>query len=208
MITIHHLNDSRSQRVLWMLEELGVEYRIEHYARDAVTRLAPDSLKKIHPLGKSPVIQDGDMIVAESAAAIDYLSRTYGKGKFSPTADSADFNRYNELMHYAEGSAMLPLMLGLYVSRLGEAGALLGPRIQSEQALHLGYLSTLLGEQDYFMGDAISAVDVHTSFILEAANMRGPLKEFPNLVALLKRLQARPAYQRALEAGGPYSFAA
>lgn len=208
MIKVHHLNNSRSQRVLWMLEELGLEYEIIHYERDPVTRLAPDSLKAVHPLGKSPVLEDGDRLIAESGATIDYLARGYGKGQLSPSLDHPDYERYNELMHYAEGSAMLPLIMALYVGKLGEAGAPLGPRISSEIALHISYLSKCLGDQEYFMGTEISAVDVQFAFVLEAANVGGGLTKLPNLRAFLDRVQARPAYVRAIERGGPYALGA
>ena len=140
MLTLHHLNDSRSQRVLWLLEELGTPYEMKRYQRNAETRLAPPELEKIHPLGKSPVITDGDTTIAESGAIVDYIIRRYGKGAMMPAPGSADYEAYNEWMHYSEGSAMLPLMLNLYVSRLKEAGAPLHPRIDSELANHLGYV--------------------------------------------------------------------
>jgi len=206
MIKVHHLNNSRSQRLLWALEEIGVPYEIVHYQRDSETRLAPDSLKKVHPLGKSPIVEDGDKVIAESAASIDYVARTYGGGKFAPAYDSPEYLKYNELMHYVEGSAMLPLMLSLYVGRLGEAGAPLGPRITSEIALHLGYLATLLGGKSFFGGNEISAVDFHVTFILEAVNVGGGLTKLPNLAAYLARMQERPAYQKAIERGGPYNL--
>jgi glutathione S-transferase len=206
MIKVHHLNNSRSQRILWTLEETGADYEIVHYARDAETGLAPESLMKVHPLGKSPIVEDGDTVIAESAAAIDYLVRTYAPGKFAPAYDAPNYQQYNELMHYIEGSAMLPLILQLYVSRLGEAGAPLAPRIGSEIALHLGYLARTLGGQPFFMGDDISAVDFHATFIFEAVNAGGGLAQIPNLAAYLKRMEDRPAYQRALERGGPYKL--
>ena len=134
MLTLHHLNDSRSQRILWLLEELGTPYEIKRYQRDATTRLAPPELTAVHPLGKSPVITDGGLTIAESGAIVDYIIRTYGKGAMMPSTDSADYETYNEWLHYSEGSAMLPLMLNLYVSRLKEAGAPLHPRIDSEMA--------------------------------------------------------------------------
>lgn len=206
MIKVHHLNNSRSQRVLWMLEELGLDYEIVHYERDAVTRLAPETLKAVHPLGKSPVLEDGDVLIAESAAVLDYLARTYGDGQLARIPDAEDYNRYNELMHYAEGSAILPLMLSLYVGKLGEAGAPLHPRIGSEIALHLGYLAMLLGSEEFFLGAELSAVDVQTTFVLEAANAGGALEKAPTLQAFLARVQSRPAYKRAIERGGPYSL--
>jgi len=206
MIKVHHLNNSRSQRLLWALEEVGADYEIVHYQRDAETSLAPESLKEIHALGKSPIVEDGDKVIAESAASIDYIAREYGDGKFAPAYDSADYLRYNELMHYVEGSAMLPLILSLYVGRLGEAGAPLAPRITSEIGLHLGYLAKQLGDKPFFMGDEISAVDFHVTFVFEAVNGRGGLAQIPNLAAYLARMEARPAYERALERGGPYKL--
>ncbi|UTW59574.1 glutathione S-transferase [Kordiimonas sp. SCSIO 12603] len=208
MIKVHHLNNSRSQRILWALEELGLEYEIIQYQRDAETRLAPESLREIHPLGKSPVLEDGDVKIAESGAIIEYLIRTYGGGKFAPAADSAAYNKYVEWMHYAEGSAMLPLLLGLYTSLLGEAAAPLQPRIQSEFANHFGYMAQSLGEQQYFMGDELTGADFMLSFPMEAANSKGALGFFPNLDAYMKRIEAREAYKRALERGGPYKLGA
>ena len=206
MIKVHHLNNSRSQRILWTLEELGVDYEIIQHTRDKETGLAPESLMKVHPLGKAPVVEDGDFTVAESGAAVDYLVRKYGGGKFAPAYDSSDYLKYNELMHYVEGSAMLPLILSLYVRRLGEAGAPLGPRIMSEIGLHLGYLARTLGKQPFFMGDEISAVDFHATFIFEGANAGGALAQIPNLAAYLERMKTRPAYQKAIERGGAYKL--
>ena len=144
MLTLHHLNDSRSQRILWLLEELGTPYEMKRYQRNATTRLAPPELKAVHPLGKSPVITDGDIKIAESGAIVDYIIRRYGNGKLMPAPGSADYESYNEWLHYSEGSAMLPLMLNLYVSRLKEAAAPLQPRIDSETANHLGYINGAL----------------------------------------------------------------
>ena len=205
MITVHHLNDSRSQRVLWLLEELGVPYDIKHYARDAVTRLAPPALLAVHPLGKSPVIEDDGLKIIESGAIIDYLIRRHGGGRLCPPAGSAEFEAYAQWLHYAEGSAMLPLMLKLYVSRLGEAGAPLEPRISSELANHLGYVDRALQGRDWLVGNDFSAADVQMSFVGEAA--RGLRASYPAMDAWVKRLQARPAYRRALERGGPYALA-
>jgi len=206
MIKVHHLNNSRSQRILWTLEELGADYEIVQHMRDGETGLAPESLLKVHPLGKAPVLVDGDITIAESGAGVDYLARTYGDDKFAPAYDSAEYQKYNELMHYVEGSAMLPLILSLYVRRLGEAGAPLGPRITSEIGLHLGYLARTLGAQPFFMGDEISAVDFHATFIFEAVNASGGLAKIPNLAAYLARMEARPAYQKAIERGGAYKL--
>ena len=205
MIIVHHLNDSRSQRVLWLLEELGLPYEIQAYARNATTRLAPPELMAIHPLGKSPVIQDEGRTIIESGAIVDYLIRRHGQGRLQPAAGSDDFEAYNQWLHYAEGSAMLPLMLKLYTSRLGDAAAPLGPRIDSELANHLGYVNRSLEGRNFLVGDSLTGADIQMSFVGEAA--RGLRASYPAMDAWVKRLQARPAYQRALERGGPYALA-
>ena len=206
MITVHHLNDSRSQRVLWLLEELGTPYEIKHYARNATTRLAPPELMAVHPLGKSPVIESKGQVIIESGAIIDHLIRHHGAGRLQPAAGTAEFETYLQWLHYAEGSAMLPLMLKLYVSRLGEAGAPLAPRIDSELANHLGYVDRSLQGREWLIGDALSGADIQMSFVAEAA--RGLRASYPAMDAWLRRLQQRPAYQRALVRGGPYTLLA
>ena len=205
MIVVHHLNDSRSQRVLWLLEELGVPYEIRHYARNATTRLAPPELVAVHPLGKSPVIEDDGLTVFESGAIVDYLIRHHGGGRLQPAAGTREFEAYNQWMHYAEGSAMLPLMLKLYVSRLGDAGAPLAPRIESELANHLGFVDRSLQGRQFLVGEELTGADIQMSFVGEAA--RGLRASYPAMDAWVRRLQARPAYQRALERGGPYALA-
>lgn len=212
MLTLHHLNDSRSQRILWLLEELGAPYELKTYQRDAKTRLAPPELEAVHPLGKSPVIVDGDVRIAESGAIVDYIVRRYGQGKdgkpaMMPARDSADFEAYNEWLHYAEGSAMLPLMLNLYVSRLKEAGAPLHPRIDSELANHLGYADRALQGRQFFVGDALTGADIQMSFVPEMAKAFGRLAPYANLAAWLDRMHARPAFQRSVAKGGAYRFA-
>jgi len=207
MVTLHHLNDSRSQRILWLLEELGTPYEIKPYQRDAKTRLAPPELTAIHPLGKSPVISDGDLKIAESGAIVDYLIRKYGNGKMMPQAGTRDYEAYNEWLHYAEGSAMLPLMLHLYVSRLKEAGAPLHPRIDSEIANHLGYVEGALSGKEFFVGETLTGADIQMSFIGEMAGVFDRLGPFPNLAAWLTRMHARPAFKRSIEKGGAYRFA-
>ena len=206
MITVHHLNDSRSQRVLWLLEELGVAYDIKHYQRDVQTRLAPPELMAIHPLGKSPVITDNAVTVFESGAIIDYLIRHHGNGHLQPATHTSDFEVYQQWMHYAEGSAMLPLLLKLYVSRLGEAGAPLSPRIEGEISNHLGFVNQSLAGKDWLVGSALSGADIQMSFVGEVAGARGSREKYPNLDAWVKRFQDRPAYRRAIERGGPYSY--
>ncbi|MEO7851814.1 MAG: glutathione S-transferase [Rubrivivax sp.] len=206
MIVVHHLNDSRSQRVLWLLEELNLPYEIKHYQRDATTRLAPPALKEVHMLGKSPVLSDGPRTLIESGAIIDYVIRHHGGAHLQPAAGSDDAEVYQQWLHYAEGSAMLPLLLKLYVSRLGDAGAPLWPRIESEIANHLGYVESSLQGRQWLVGDDLSGADIQMSFVGEVAGSRGNRENYPNLDAWVKRFQARPAYKRALERGGPYSF--
>jgi glutathione S-transferase len=207
MLTLHHLNDSRSQRILWLLEELGAPYELKFYRRDAKTRLSPPELSDIHPLGKSPVISDGDLKIAESGAIVDYLIRTYDKGRMMPKPGTMEYETYNEWLHYAEGSAMLPLMLNLYVSRLKEAGNPLHPRIDSEIANHLGYADRALQGREFFVGQSLTGADIQMSFVGEMADMFDRLGPFANLRAWLSRIHARPAFQRSVEKGGAYRFA-
>jgi glutathione S-transferase len=205
MLILHHLNDSRSQRILWLLEELAVPYEMKKYQR-METRLAPPELMAVHPLGKSPVISDGDIKIAESGAIVDYLIRTYAKGAMMPAA-GAEYETYNEWLHYSEGSGMLPLMLNLYVSRLKEAGAPLHPRIDSEIANHLGYVDGALKGREFFVGKSLTGADIQMSFVAEMAKVFDKLGPYPNLGAWLSRMHARPAFQRSIEKGGPYRFA-
>jgi len=206
MLVVHHLNDSRSQRVLWLLEELGLPYEIRHYQRDAATRLAPPELQAVHPLGKSPVLTDDGRTIIESGAIVDYLVRRHGGGRLQPAAESPLYDEYQQWLHYAEGSAMLPLLLKLYVSRLGDAGAPLWPRIESEIANHLGYVDRSLQGRDWLLGAEFSAADVQMSFVGEVAGAHGGRDRFPNLQTWVQRFQQRPAYQRALQRGGPYAY--
>lgn len=206
MITIHHLNNSRSQRILWLLEELEVPYEIKKYQRlPPPMPLAPPELKEVHPLGKSPVMTDGPITIAESGAIIEYLIDTYGKGKFKPKAGTANYWAYIEWIHYGEGSAMLPLMLALYTSRLGEAAAPLAPRIESEIANHFGYMETRLTGHDFFVGNTLTGADIQMLFVLEAAGDQ--LEAYPQLKAYRARMQARPAYRRGIDKGGAYDLA-
>ena len=207
MIVVHHLNDSRSQRILWLLEELALPYEIKRYQRDAQTRLAPPELKQVHRLGKSPVITDGKRTIIESGAIIDYVIRHYGNGRLQPKADSPEYDEYVQWLHYAEGSAMLPLMLNLYVSRLGDAGAPLTPRIESEIANHLSYIDGALKSDQYLVGDSLTGADIQMSFVGEVVGAFGKRAAFPNLDAWTKRLHERPAYKKALEKGGAYAYA-
>lgn len=206
MIILHHLNNSRSQRILWLLEELGVPYEVKRYQRDATTRLAPPELKAVHPLGKSPVVTDGANVVAESGAIVEYLIDTYGGGRFRPAEGTAAMVPYRHWLHFAEGSAMLPLMLALYTSRLGDAAAPLAPRIQSEIANHLAYLSDNLAKGPFLLGEDLTGADIQVSFVIEAAAASRLIAAYPNLERYAALIQARPAYQRALVVGGPYQL--
>ncbi len=207
MLVVHHLNDSRSQRILWLLEELGVPYEIKRYGRDPTTRLAPAELTAVHPLGKSPVITDDGRTVHESGAIIDYIIRRHGGGRMAPAIGSDAYEVYNQWLHYAEGSAMLPLMLSMYVGRLGDAGAPLQPRIQSEIANHMGYVDRSLAGRDWLLGGELTGADINLSFVAEVMGAFGRLDGYPNMKAWLERFQSRPAYKAALEKGGAYSFA-
>ena len=207
MIVVHHLNDSRSQRILWLLEELALPYEIERYQRNQQTRLAPPELKAIHPLGKSPVITDNGRVIFESGAIIDYIIRHHGGGRLQPDPATPAYDDYMQWLHFAEGSAMLPLLLKLYVSMLGDAGAPLSPRIESEIANHLGYINTKLAGHEYLLGDDLTAADIQLSFVGEIAAPRTNRAAYPNLDAWVRRFQARPAYQAAIARGGAYSFA-
>ena len=207
MIIVHHLNNSRSQRILWLLEELGLEYSIKHYERDSVTNLAPPELFHVHPLGKSPVIEDKGMIIHESGAIIDYLVRKYSTNQLNPILESQEYEEYVQWLHYAEGSAMLPLLLKIYVGPLGDGGLPLEPRINSELDNHLDFIEASLQGKSYLVDDQFSAADVQMSFVGELAVSFGLCEQRPHIVAWVKRLQARPAYQVALKKGGPYRLA-
>lgn len=207
MIIVHHLNDSRSQRILWLLEELQVPYEIKRYQRNAETRFAPPELKEVHPLGKSPVISDNGRVIIESGAIIDYIIRHYGGGRLQPDPASEAYDDYVQWLHFAEGSAMLPLLLKLYVGRLGPAGEPLSPRIESEIANHFTYIDTMLSGRDYLLGSELSGADIQLSFVGEVAAARTNRAAYPNVDAWVRRFQARPAYQAAIECGGPYSYA-
>jgi glutathione S-transferase len=221
MIVVHHLNNSRSQRVLWLLEEIGVPYEVKRYERDAATMLAPPALRAVHPLGKSPVITDGDVTLAESGAIVEYLAGRYGEGRLVPAANTPERQRYTYWLHYAEGSAMPPLLLQLVFDRVESApmpffirpvaraiagrakSSFIGPQI----ALHLDYIERELGQRPWFAGKDFTAADIQMSFPLEAAAARAGLDgSRPKSTTFLERIHARPAYQKALERGGPYEL--
>ncbi|QUS37552.1 glutathione S-transferase [Tardiphaga alba] len=219
MLTVHHLNNSRSQRVLWLLEELGVPYEIVRYQRQP-NMLAPKELRAIHPLGKSPVITDNGNTVAESGAIVEYLVKTYGNGRLIPPDNTPERLRYTYWLHYAEGSAMTPLLLKLIFGLLPKrAPLLIRPIVNavSAKALatlvtpqlrqHMAFWESELGKSEWFAGNEFTAADIQMSFALEAASARGGLESgHPKAMAWLARIHARPAYQRALEIGGPYEI--
>ncbi|MDX1380643.1 MAG: glutathione S-transferase [Xanthomonadales bacterium] len=221
MITVHHLENSRSQRILWLLEELELDYEIRHYARDPETLLAPDELRAVHPLGKSPVVTDDGAVLAESGAIIETLVERHGADRLRPPRGTLAHDRYLYWLHYAEGSAMSPLLLKLVFDRLSEppvplfvrpisagiaAGVtrkFIGPQLER----HFGFIESELDGRDWFAGDHFSAADIQMSFPLEAAAARGVLGDaHPHSLDFLERIHARPAYQRALERGGPYAL--
>ena len=209
-IIVHHLENSRSQRVLWMLEELGLSYEVERYERDPKTMLAPPALKRIHPLGKSPVIVDTDdanRVVAETGAIIDYLVDK-ADGRLGPPADREGLLRYRHFLHYAEGSLMPPLLVKLVLGRVPLFGKAAQKRIQPMIDVHLDYVESELASRPWFAGEAMTGADIMMSFPLEAARNRAGLDDSrPHTIAWLEKVHARPAYQRALAAGGPYAYA-
>ena len=221
MIVVHHLNNSRSQRILWLLEELGLPYEIKRYQRDPATMLAPPALREVHPLGKSPVITDGELTLAESGAIIEYLVGRYGNGRLVPIADTPEKLRYTYWMHYAEGSVMPPLLLQLIFGRLDKGkmpffvrpvaraiknrvrSSFIEPRVNQ----HLDYMEAELGKSAWFAGGEFTAADIQMSFPLEAAVSRGGLdSKRPRLMAFLDRIHSRPAYKKAIERGGEYAL--
>jgi glutathione S-transferase len=206
-LIVHHLNNSRSQRILWLLEELGVSYDIRHHSRDAVTNLAPPELLAIHPLGKSPVIEDDGKIIYESAAIVEYICERHGGAHFVPPRGSDDHIRYLELMHFAEGSAMTPILLNIYTARLGEAAAPLQPRIQQQLKSHFEFLDSQIGPSGFLVGETLTGADIMNSFPAEAGVKMGFGAALPKLAAYVADIHARPAFQTALEKGGPYAYA-
>ena len=201
-IRVHHLNQSRSQRIVWLLEELGLPYELVRYQRDAVTRFAPPALKAIHPLGKSPLLEDDGVLIEESGAIVQYLLDRYGKGALQPAAGTPAALRHLQLLHFAEGSAMLPLLLRIYVARLGDGGAPLQDRIDGEVASHFDYLEGILEPSGYFIGAGLTGADIMLSFPVGIAVKQPEGSRWPRLKAYTDALEARPAWQRALAATG------
>ena len=222
MIIVHHLNNSRSQRVLWLLEELGLPYEIQKYERDPNTMLAPASLLKVHPLGKSPVVTEGGVTVAESGAIIEYLLERHGGGRLMPAPGTPERLRFTYWLHFAEGSAMSPLLMKLVFDRIesapmpffvkpiarGISGKVKKALIETNLKRQLDYMESELTKSEWFAGNEFSAADIQMSFPVEAAAQRAGLdRSRPKLITWLKKIHARPAFRKALERGGPYSFA-
>jgi glutathione S-transferase len=206
-LIVHHLNNSRSQRILWLLEEIGAPYEIRHHSRDAVTNLAPPELLGIHPLGKSPMIEDDGKVICESAAIVEYICERHGGAHLVPARGTDDHIRYLEWLHFAEGSVMTPILLNLYTSRLGDAAAPLRPRIDQQLQSHFQYMEDRLLPSGWFVGDGLTGADIMMSFPAEAAVKMGQAADKPKLTAYVTAIHARPAYQSALEKGGPYAYA-
>jgi glutathione S-transferase len=220
MIVVHHLNNSRAQRVLWLLEELAEPYELKHYQRDKETMLAPASLKAIHPLGKSPVITDDGNTVAESGAVLEYLLDRYGNGRLRPAQGTPEFLRYRFFLHYAEGSLMPLMLLGLVFQRMAHGPApffakpilkgaaetaqrtFIGPQVK----LHLDYLEGELKGKRWLLGDSLSAADIQMSFPIEAISVRSNLSGYPELARYLQQVRSEPGYRRAIEKGGPFTL--
>ena len=222
MITVHHLNNSRSQRVLWLLEELGLPCEIKKYQRDAQTMLAPPELLKVHPLGKSPVITDDGLTIAETGAIVEYLIERHGAGRLAPAIGTPERLRWRYWLHFAEGSAMPPLLQKLVFERIkttkmpffatpvakGISNKVLAAMVEPNLKRQLDFMEAELGQSEWFAGAEFSAADIQMSFPLEAAAQRAGLDASrPKLMAYLKRIHSRPAYARAIVRGGPYSFA-
>jgi glutathione S-transferase len=222
MICVHHLNNSRSHRVLWLLEELGLEYDVKRYERDPRTMLAPAELRAVHPLGKSPIITDGDVTMAESGAILEYIVGRYGDGRLIPRAGTPERLRYTYWLHYAEGSAMPPLLLKLVFDRIekarmpffvrpvarGIAGRTKSSFIVPQLETHLGFMENEVAKAAWFAGAEFTAADIQMSFPIEVAQARAGLAEStrPHLHAYLRRIRERPAYARAVDRGGPYTI--
>jgi glutathione S-transferase len=220
MLTVHHLNNSRSQRVLWLLEELELPYEVRRYERDAVTMRAPEALRAVHALGKSPVLTDGEIVVAETGAILEYVLDTHAAGRLRPERGTAAAREFTYWLHFAEGSAMTPLLFKLVFGRIletpmpffvkpvarGIVGKVMSTFIEPGLKLHLDFMEQSLAGRPWFCGEEFTGADVMLSFPLEAAAMRGGLGARPNLQRFVAAVHARPAYQRALERGGPYAF--
>ena len=203
-LIVHHLNNSRSQRILWLLEEIGASYDVRFYDRDPVTNLAPPELRAVHPLGKSPVLEDEGRTIVESAAIVEYLCEYHGGDRLVPPRGTDDHVRHLQWMHFAEGSAMTPILLRIYTARLGEAAAPLEARITEQLDSHFSYMESEVSDAGHFIGNDLSAADVMLSFPAEIAIMQGMAPRYPKLAAFVNACHDRPAWRRAREKGGAY----
>ncbi len=220
MLTLHHLENSRSHRILWLLEELGVKYEMKFYERDPATKMAPPELREIHPLGKAPVVTDGDNTLAESAAIIEYIVDRYGEGRLRPETDTPEYLRYQYWMHYAEGSAMTPILLKVILGEFARQAPLVARPVMKlvanmadkeyldgQLALHMKYWEGELEDRSYFVADEFTAADIQMIYPLEGAlAATATPEEYPNLLDLVERLRGREAYQKAVEVGGEVLF--
>ena len=203
-LIVHHLNNSRSQRILWLLEEIGASYDVRFYDRDPVTNLAPPELRAVHPLGKSPVLEDEGRTIVESAAIVEYLCEYHGGDRLVPPRGTDDHVRHLQWMHFSEGSAMTPILLRIYTARLGEAAAPLEARITEQLDSHFSYMESEVSGAGHFIGNDLSAADVMLSFPAEIAIMQGMAPRYPKLAAFVNACHDRPAWRRAREKGGAY----
>jgi glutathione S-transferase len=205
MITVHHLDNSRSQRILWLLEELGLEYSIRQYKRLPIG-IAPAELKAVHPLGKAPVVDLDGQLVAESGAAVELITQRYGGGRLMPAVSSTDYVRYIEWLHYPEGSVSLATSMALFGRVFRVDNPAYNGYVQTQIDLHLGYIAANLADREYLIGGELSAADVQLTFTLQAARRSKLLEPYPGLGAYIQRMEARDAYKRALDKGGPFTL--
>lgn len=205
MITVHHLDNSRSQRILWLLEELALDYEIIHYKRTAIG-VAPPELKAVHPLGKAPVVDLDGQVVAESGAAVELIVQRYGRGRLAPESGSADYARYIEWLHYPEGSLSLPSSMIMFGRIFKVDNAVYQGYAQSQADVHIGYVAEALAGKDFLIGNDLTAADIQLTFSLQAARRSKLLGSHPSLVAYIERMEARPAYRRGIDKGGPFTL--
>jgi glutathione S-transferase len=207
MLTIHHLSNSRSQKVLWLAEELGISYSIKKYMRDSNTLAAPAAMKSLHPLGTSPLISENGATYSETGAILDYILRHHGGGRLQPAFDSAEYDQFVEWMHYAEGSAMLPILVTIYTGASDVQGEQLTHLLQAQMAKHLGYIDAALCGVEYLVGNQFSAADIHVSFVAQTAREYTDMSVYTNITSWLERLESRQAYKKAEEKGGHFCAA-
>ncbi|MDB6062886.1 MAG: putative glutathione transferase [Verrucomicrobiaceae bacterium] len=208
MLTVHHLSNSRSQKIIWLLEELQVPYELKVYMRDSKTLAAPPEMKALHPMGKSPLISENGETISETGAIIDYILRHHADGKLQPPTESVAFDRFIEWMHYAEGSAMLPILMTIFCKYTATESAALNAMLESHSNKHLSYIEDALAGADYLVSNTFSAADIHVSFVADTAAQYMSLATYPNINAWTKRLRERDGYKRAEQKGGYFGPAA